>query len=232
MQKRRVVSINASEFHHLRPPCIHRHKSISLNHSLHQHHMPSADTAEGPPTGIGKNAQHAKTSAAHVASKDTSAAYVKKQPPVRLLRIPVTPGKARAMHVKDVYSKDCQPAPQISVQLSNAFDTEVYGHYSATPDTGADASVIGLSMLEYLNLTSTQIAPSAPTSILVAKGSSLRCVGTLLFSIQHGSHSVINRVLVCMRGPRRSSPVMAHLPRSPSHTCQLPNTDHTITCRS
>ena len=109
----------------------------------------------------------------------------------------VTPGKARAIHVKDVSSKDCQPAPQISVQLSNAFGTEVYGHCSATPDTGADASVIGLSMLEYLNLPSAQIAPSAPTSILAANGSSLHCVGTLLFSIQHGSHSVISRVLIC-----------------------------------
>ena len=52
-------------------------------------------------------------------------------------------------------------------------------------------------MLEYLNLPSAQIAPSAPTSILAANGSSLHCVGTMLFSIQHGSHSVISRVLVC-----------------------------------
>ena len=91
MQKRRALLLTPVSFHHLRPPCIHRHKSISLNQSLHQHHMPSADTAEGPPTGIGKNAQHAKTSATPVASKDTSAAYVKKQPPVRLLPIIVTP---------------------------------------------------------------------------------------------------------------------------------------------
>ena len=128
------------------------------------------------------------------------------------------------MHVKDVSSKDCQPAPQISVQLSNAFDTEVYGHCSATPDTGADTSVIGL---EYLNLPSTQIAPSAPTSILAAKGSSLHCVGTLLFSIQHGFHSVISRVLVCDHADLLLS----------WHTCRdlhlIPaNTDHTITCRS
>ena len=109
----------------------------------------------------------------------------------------VTPAKARAIHVKDVSSKDCQPPPQISVQLSNAFGTEVYGHCSATPDTGADASVTGLSMLEYLNLQSAETAPSAPTGILAANGSSLHCVGTLLFSIQHGSHSVTSRVLVC-----------------------------------
>ena len=59
----------------------------------------------------------------------------------------VTPGKAPATHAKDVSSKDCQPAPQISVRLSNAFGMEVYGHCSATPDTGAEASVMGLSML-------------------------------------------------------------------------------------
>ena len=143
----------------------------------------------------------------------------------------LTPGKARAIHVKDVSSKDCQPAPQISVQLSNAFSTEIYGHCSATPDTGADASVIGLSMLEYFEPPICTNCTISPNYYPRRKRFQFALCWdpVVLYSTWL---PFCDQPSVSLRGPRRSSPVMAHLPRSSSHPCHLPNTDHTITCRS
>ena len=96
-----------------------------------------------------------------------------KQPPVRAATSSiatnptVTPGKARAIHVKDVSSKDCQPAPQISVQLSNAFGTEDYGHCSATPDTVKSTPFL-MPFLELQWMTQLQPMSPSPTMLSIS----------------------------------------------------------------
>jgi len=88
-------------------------------------------------------------------------------------------------------------APKVTVSLDHTVVPLLYGHCLATPDTGADATILGLSMLEFLNIEAEQMGSPASVPITAVNGSSLRCVGTLLFNIGYGDRSTSQTVLVC-----------------------------------
>jgi len=104
---------------------------------------------------------------------------------------------AKAVRVMDVFSKDFQRSPQISVTVGNCFGTEDYGTCLATPDTGADGCVMSLDLLGQMHIPVEQLAAPPETRILTANGSELKCVGTLQLGISYGDHSANIQALVC-----------------------------------
>ena len=113
---------------------------------------------------------------------------------------PPRPGtlQAKAVTVQDVAVHESLSAPQIVVTLGHISVDLVYGTCQATPDTGADATLMGYALLESLGIEPEQISPGVPESIVAGNGTELRCVGTLLFSISYGGRCTDQTVLVCV----------------------------------
>ena len=105
--------------------------------------------------------------------------------------------KANSVRVLDVSSTVHAPAPQVPIILSHTTADMVYGHCKATPDTGADASILGYAVLEFLGIQDEQLRPPGISSVLAANGSAMKCAGTLLLRISYGKKSTSQRVLVC-----------------------------------
>ena len=100
--------------------------------------------------------------------------------------------QTRQVLVLDVSSPDVLRAPTVVVELSNAYCPDVYSTCVATPDTGAEAN-----MLTSLGMPPEQMCLPVMTSILAANGSTLACVGTLVFAISYSGNYSTTEVLVC-----------------------------------
>ena len=74
------------------------------------------------------------------------------------------------------------------VELGNAYCPDVYGTCVATHDTGAEANILGVNMLTSLGIPPEQMCPPVMTSILAGNGSTLACVGTLVFAISYSGN--------------------------------------------
>ena len=105
--------------------------------------------------------------------------------------------QTRQVLVLDVSSPDLQRAPTVVVELGNAYCPDVYGTCVATPDTGAEANILGVNMLTSLGIPPEQMCPPVMTSILAANGFTLTCVGTLVFAISYSGSYSTTEVLVC-----------------------------------
>ena len=105
--------------------------------------------------------------------------------------------RTRQVLVLDVSSPDLQWAPTVVVELGNAYCPDVYGTCVATPDTGAEANILGVNMLTSLGIPPEQMCPPVMTSILAANGSTLTCAGTLVFAISYSGNYSTTEVLVC-----------------------------------
>ena len=108
-----------------------------------------------------------------------------------------TTTKVQTVWVLDVSAASTRPAPQVSVTLDHVITDMSYGTCSATPDTGADATMHGPFAVGVLGLAEEQMGPPPEAAIVAANGQSLQCVGTLMFSICLGTRSTSEQALVC-----------------------------------
>ena len=72
-----------------------------------------------------------------------------------------------------------------------------YGSCTETPDAGADACILGISTVDHLSIHLDQVRLCLVRSITTANGSSLYCIGTLVFNVTYCDHSIKVSTLGC-----------------------------------
>ena len=97
---------------------------------------------------------------------------------------------ARIVQVQDVFSPVFMGAPTIEVTLSNITSSSLYGSCTETLDAGADACILGISTVDHLSIHLDQVRLCLVRSITTANGSSLYCIGTLVFNVTYCGHSI------------------------------------------
>eukprot|EP00117_Sycon_ciliatum_P027921 scpid16025/ scgid22570/ len=105
--------------------------------------------------------------------------------------------EARSVRVMEAAQHGTARAHRIRVQLGSIFHKEDYGTCLATTDTGADACIMGHSLLEFLTIHPNQVRPVQATQIIAANGSDLTCIGTLSLAIRYGDRVAPCTVFVC-----------------------------------
>ena len=89
-----------------------------------------------------------------------------------------------------------RPSPQVSVTLFTNDGERSLGTHVATPDTGADATVIGRQQFLALGLSLADLQPPLHDEVVVANGETLPCLGTYPLQIRLGQRSTVDRVAV------------------------------------
>ena len=91
-----------------------------------------------------------------------------------------------------------RPAPKIAITLRDANTKDLIGSFEATPDTGAEATLARIDILEKMCLdVDTLLHP--PSKVLVAanNGQELDCVGTLRCVIHYCDRQCVENVYIC-----------------------------------
>ena len=88
------------------------------------------------------------------------------------------------------------PSPQVFVQLYTKDGERSLGSHAATPDTGAEATMIGRRQLLALGLSLADLQPPLHDEVVVANGETLPCLGTYPLQIRLGQRSIVDRAAV------------------------------------
>ena len=86
--------------------------------------------------------------------------------------------------------------PQVFVQLYTKDGERSLGSHAATPDTGAEATVIGRRQFLALGLSLADLQPPLHDEVVVANGETLPCLGTYPLQIRLGQRSTVARAAV------------------------------------
>ena len=89
-----------------------------------------------------------------------------------------------------------QTSPQVFVQLYTKDGERSLGSHAATPDTGAEATVIGRRQFLALGLSLADLQPPLHDEVVVANGETLPCLGTYPLQIRLGQRSTVDRAAV------------------------------------
>ena len=89
-----------------------------------------------------------------------------------------------------------QTSPQVFVQLYTKDGERSLGSHAATPDTGAEATVIGRRQFLALGLSLADLQPPLHDEVVVANGEKLPCLGTYPLQIRLGQRSNVDRAAV------------------------------------
>ena len=87
-------------------------------------------------------------------------------------------------------------SPQVFVQLYTKDGERSLGSHAATPDTGAEATVIGRRQFLALGLSLADLQPPLHDEVVVANGETLPCLGTYPLQIRLGQRSTVARAAV------------------------------------
>ena len=87
-------------------------------------------------------------------------------------------------------------SPQVFVQLYTKDGERSLGSHTATPDTGAEATVIGRRQFLTLSLSLADLQPPLHDEVVVANEETLPCLGTYPLQIRLGQHSIVDRAAV------------------------------------
>ena len=88
-------------------------------------------------------------------------------------------------------------APKISVGLYSTKFYDLIGYHEATPDTGAEATLAGIDIINALGFPIENLAPPSTDNLIAADKQSLTCIGTLPCIIEYGDHRVHETIHVC-----------------------------------
>ena len=89
-----------------------------------------------------------------------------------------------------------QTSPQVFVQLYTKDGERSLGSHAATPDTGAEATVIGRRQFLALGLSLADLQPPLHGEVVVANGETLPCLGTYPLQMRLGQRSTVDRAAV------------------------------------
>ena len=96
-----------------------------------------------------------------------------------------------------VGEKQHRRAPRIEVDLHHNADDSFISTVQATPDTGAEASVAGITFLKQMKLETGNMCPPPDDTIIAANGTSIECIGSLNIYIHVAGKSTKETVLIC-----------------------------------
>ena len=102
----------------------------------------------------------------------------------------------RARSVTNAITCD-RPAPKIAITLHDANTKDLIGSFEATPDTGAEATLAGIDILEKMCLDVDNLLPPPSEVLVAANGQELDCVGTLHCVIHYCDRQCVENVYIC-----------------------------------
>ena len=96
-----------------------------------------------------------------------------------------------------VRNADTNAALPISIKLSSRQSQVLIGTLKATPDTRAEASIIGIQEIQSLNFDTNKSNPFAKVKLIAANGQFLKCISTLPCIITYGNRTAQDVLHVC-----------------------------------
>ena len=87
-------------------------------------------------------------------------------------------------------------APQITVEVLQPFDGTSMGKIKAIPDSGAEASVIGVDELKRLGLEPQELCICTQEDIRAANGQKMKCIGTFPAEFKLGNRFTTDDIFV------------------------------------
>ena len=84
----------------------------------------------------------------------------------------------------------------VTIATGTSPHSRTLGEFLATPDTGADVTIMGWVELNLLGFTSDQLEAPLEQEVFAANGQPLDCFGTFNLTFHLGSHSIADRVTV------------------------------------
>ena len=92
-------------------------------------------------------------------------------------------------HVRSVHSISPRERPRVNVTIATCTSphSRILGEFFATPDTGADVTIMGRVQFNLLGITSDQLEAPLGQEVFAANGQPLDCLGTLNLTFHLGS---------------------------------------------
>ena len=92
--------------------------------------------------------------------------------------------------------RSSRKAPTLSVEVLRPFDRSPRGVIEAVPDSGAEASVVGVSQLRSLGLKRPDLSPCKQETIRTANGQKMACIGIFPATFKIGDREAQDEVYV------------------------------------
>ena len=102
----------------------------------------------------------------------------------------------RAHSVTNTITCD-RPAPKIAITLHDANTKDLIGSFKATSDTGAEATLAGIDILEKMCLDVDTLLPPPSEVLVAANAQELDCVRTLRCVIHYCDRQCMENVYIC-----------------------------------